>query len=324
MPDNPHQKIYGMDEAQAFVKEKLSVYIDFLQDLANFGSNLIPRCYVSSERTLGDTVLIASLLKHVVCMLDGIVILLKQGSVFPSELQLRSLFEARAYIKWILKNDTERKAAQYFVWHWRRDLDWTRSVLEGTKENYRLKAALNPKAEFSTAYVTSMKGRQDEVKAQEKKLLELLNAPEFKEVNDEFERLRTDNKGKRSKHDRNWYSLFSGPSHLRELCEKLSLEGEYDIFYSSSSEVAHATTQKEMITHHGNEIVFEQIRNVDCFDQIVRYSSSLVIQTYRIILEKYRPEEASGSFRRRYVAELRKPFLTIPKVVVEGGEITKI
>jgi hypothetical protein len=231
MPDNPHQKIYGLDEAQAFVKEKLSVYIDFLQDLANFGSNLIPRCYVSSERTLGDTVLIASLLKHVVCMLDGIVILLKHGAVFPSELQLRSLFEARAYIQWILEDDTERKATQYFVWHWRRDLDWTRSVLEGTKENDRLKAALNPKAEVSTAYISSMKGRQDEVKTEEKKLLELLNAPEFKSVNDEFERLRTDNKGKRSKHDRNWYSVFSGPSNLRELCEKLSIEGEYDIFF---------------------------------------------------------------------------------------------
>jgi hypothetical protein len=324
MPDNPHQKIYGLDEAQAFVKENLSTWVDFLQDLANYGSNLIPRCYVSSERTLADTVLIASLLKHVVCMLDGIVILLRHGAVFPSELQLRSLFEAHAYIQWILKDDTERKAAQYFVWHWRRDLDWTRAVMEGTKENDRLKAALKPKAEVSTAYISGMKGRQDEVEAQEKKLLELLNASEFKEVNDEFERLRTDSKGKRSKHDRNWYSLFSGPNNLRELCEKLSMEGEYDIFYSSSSEVAHATTQKEMITHHGDEIVFEQIRNVDGFDQIVRYSSSLVIRTYRIVLEKYRPGEAADGFKRRYRNEWRTPFLNIPKVVVEGGSISKI
>ncbi len=74
MPDNPHQKIYGLDEAQAFVKENLSTWVYFLQDLANYGSNLIPRCYASSKRTLADTVLIASLLKHVVCMLDGIVI----------------------------------------------------------------------------------------------------------------------------------------------------------------------------------------------------------------------------------------------------------
>jgi hypothetical protein len=200
MPDNPHQKIYGLDEAQAFVKENLSTWVDFLQDLANYGSNLIPRCYVSSERSLADTVLIASLLKHVVCMLDGIVILLKQGAVFPSELQLRSLFEAHAYMRWILKNDTERKAAQYFVWHWRRDLDWTRSVMVGTKENDRLKAAFKPTDKISNAHITDMKGRQSEAKAQEKKLLELLNASEFKDVNDEFERLRTDCKGKRSKY----------------------------------------------------------------------------------------------------------------------------
>jgi hypothetical protein len=70
MPDNPHRKIYRLEEAPAFVKENRSTWIDLLQDLANYGSNLIPRCYVSSERTIADTVLIASLLKHVVCMLD--------------------------------------------------------------------------------------------------------------------------------------------------------------------------------------------------------------------------------------------------------------
>src|SRR5690349_19933673 len=133
MPDGPHNKIYGRDEAEVFVKEKLSVYVDFLQDLANYGSNLIPRCYVSSARTLADTVLIASLLKHIVCMLDAVVVLLRQGAVFGSELQVRSIFEASAYIQWILKTDTERRATQYFVWHWRRDVDWARAAIPGTK-----------------------------------------------------------------------------------------------------------------------------------------------------------------------------------------------
>ncbi|MGA2280150.1 MAG: hypothetical protein ABSG80_07600 [Verrucomicrobiota bacterium] len=71
MPDNPRQKIYGLDEAQAFVKENLSTWVDFLQDLANYGSNLIPRCYVSSERTLADTVLIASFLNIPKVVVEG-------------------------------------------------------------------------------------------------------------------------------------------------------------------------------------------------------------------------------------------------------------
>jgi hypothetical protein len=33
MPDNPHQKIYGLDEAQAFVKENLSTWLIFFKTL---------------------------------------------------------------------------------------------------------------------------------------------------------------------------------------------------------------------------------------------------------------------------------------------------
>jgi hypothetical protein len=318
MSDNPHKEIYGCDEAQVFVKEELSAPIDFLQNLANYGSNLIPRCYVSSERTLTDTVLIGSLLKHVVCMLDGIIVLLRQGAVLPSELQLRSLFEAHVCIQWILKDDSEKRAKQYFVWHWRRQLDWTRAVMEGTKENNRIKTAF--KSEMGIAYIAGLKGRENEVKAQEKKLLEMLNSQEFKAVNDEFERLRTENKGKRSKHDRNWYSLFSGPHNFRELCERLAIEGEYDIFYSSSSEVTHATTQMEMITHHGKEITFEPIRNLEGFDQIVRYSATLIFRTYRMILQKYRPSEVADNFPRKYRSEWREPYFKIPKVIYNKGK----
>lgn len=323
MPENPHKEIYGCDEALAFIKDhpNLSGTIDFLQQLANYGSNLIPRCYVSSERNILDTVLIASLLKHAISMLDGVIVLLRQGAVLSANLQVRSLFEAHAYIQWILKEDSERRAKQYFVWHWRKELDWTRVAIPGTRESERIKPAF--KTDFGTNSFENLKQRQDAAKANEKKLLELLGSDEFKEVNDEYERLRLNKKGNRNYHDANWYSLFGGPTRFRELCVKLSLEGEYDIFYSHASEVMHATTQKEMVTHHGNEILFEPIRSLEGFGDIARYSASLLIRTYRLMLQQYRPSEAAENFPRKYREEWREPFFKIPKVV-SGKDNVKI
>jgi len=117
----------------SFRERKTFCYIDFLQDLANFGSNLIPRCYVSSERTLGDTVLIASLLKHDCLHVGRNCYLTEARSCFSFGITNCGHFLKRALIfngfwKMILK---EKRLSICLAL--RRDLDWTRSVLEGNQ-----------------------------------------------------------------------------------------------------------------------------------------------------------------------------------------------
>ncbi len=246
-------------------------------------------------------------------MLDATVVLLRQGAVLAANLAVRSMFESCAYIEWILKADSERRAKQYFVWHWRKELDWTRVAIPGTRENERIKPAY--KTEIGKVYFENLKQRQDSAKKKEKELLDILDSADFKEVNDEFERLRAGKKGKRSNFDSQWYSLFGGPSNFRELCVKLSLEGEYDIFYSHASGVMHAMTQMKMITHQGSEILFEPIRSLDGFGDVARYCASLAIKTFPLVLRQYRMGEARDNFPIKYRNEWRKPFFAIPKVV---------
>jgi hypothetical protein len=323
MPDNPHKEIYGCDEALAFIKgnRSLSNSIDFLQQLANYGSNLIPSCYVSSERDILDTVVIASLLKHFVSMLDAAIVLLKQGAVLAANLPVRSMFESHVYSQWILKDDSDRRARQYFVWHWRKELDWTRVAIPGSKENERIKPVY--KTEIGKIYFENLKQRQASAREKEKELLEILNSSEFKEVNDEYERLRVKKTGDRNNYDSNWYSLFGGPRNFRQLCVEQSIEGEYDIFYAHASEVMHATTQMEMITHRGSEILFEQIRSLDGFGDVARYSATLAIRTFHLMLQQYRTGEAMDNFPRKYRNEWREPYFKIPKVT-SGKDNVKI
>jgi hypothetical protein len=322
VPDKPHEKIYGRDDAEAMVKKELSKQIELLQDLVNYGTNLIPRCYISSKRETQDTVIIAGLLSHAVSMLDGITVLLRQGAVFPSELLLRSLFESRIAIHWILKKDTKQRATQYHVWHLREELNWTRVAIKGTDENQILNDAFksNMKGEFAKQRTE----REPEAKEQEKKILALLSDPELKSINDEFERLRTPkSKGKRKKHDAHWYALYGGPQSIREMCGQLELSGDYNIFYSSASGVAHATTLTDKVTPQGNDLIFAQIRSLNEVEQIISYTVSNALMVFRTLLEHYRYGELEA-FSRKYLRDWQAPYMTIPKVVVGTGNTTFI
>jgi hypothetical protein len=101
--------------ATAIVSKQLQTWTNLLRDLANYGSHLIPRSYSSSEKALGDVVLIGTLLRQLVAMIDAIEILLRRSAVHAATLQLRAMFEASVYIDWMLAGDRENKAAYYYV-----------------------------------------------------------------------------------------------------------------------------------------------------------------------------------------------------------------
>ena len=316
VPDKPHEKIYGREDAEAFVKAHFREQINMLQDMVHYGTNLVPRCFSSSNKEIQDTIICAGLLKHVVGMLDGITVLLRQGAVFPSELLLRSLFEGRLAIQWMLAKDTRTRALQYHVWHQREQLTWTRVAIKGTDESKILDNAFKSdmKGQFAPMWVE----REKMAREQEKKIMALLNCPDLKPVNDEFDQLR---KGK--KHDVNWYTAFNGPKSIKKMCDELNLPGDYNIFYSSASGVAHATTLLDMVTPKGDDIIFEQIRSLEGMHQIISYTVSQTITTYQMLLGHYRFSELEAFFRK-YLRDWRKPYMNITRVVNEGGDTTFI
>lgn len=101
--------LLNRDETIADVKEHLSPWLDLLRDLSNYGSNLIPRCFSSSARELKDAVVLGTLLRQIVTMLDGVEVLLSNGAPYTAQLQLRALLEASIYIEWILESDGDKK-----------------------------------------------------------------------------------------------------------------------------------------------------------------------------------------------------------------------
>src|SRR5208282_5602896 len=123
-PETEYKPLLDRDRTLADVKEHLQPWLRLIRDITSYGTNLIPRCMVSSDRKLADAIILATLLRQAVAMLDGIEILLSNGAVYASNLQMRALFEASVYIDWIQLRDTEIRAAYYYVHNLRRMRTW--------------------------------------------------------------------------------------------------------------------------------------------------------------------------------------------------------
>jgi hypothetical protein len=130
-------------QSLAYASEQLKPWTNLLQNLANYGSHLIPRAYSSSGKTLGDAVLIDVLLRQLVAMIDAIEILLCRSAVHAATLQLRAMFEASVYIDWMLAGDRENKAAYYYVHNLLRLRRWAMRVQSGTAESSGFEDIMN-------------------------------------------------------------------------------------------------------------------------------------------------------------------------------------
>src|SRR6185437_6304055 len=108
--ENEFKQLLDRQKVLGDIKEHLTPWLGLIRDVVNYGSNLIPRCVMSSDRKLKDAVVLTIVLRQAVAMLDGTEVLLSNGAVHAANLQLRALFEAAVYLEWMLAGDTEQKA----------------------------------------------------------------------------------------------------------------------------------------------------------------------------------------------------------------------
>ena len=97
MREIPHQGILNREESQAVVEKRLTKQVELLQDLANYGSNLVIRAYDSSPKKMAEIVVCGVLLKQVVAMIDASEVLLSAGCSHATFLPARTAFEASIY-----------------------------------------------------------------------------------------------------------------------------------------------------------------------------------------------------------------------------------
>ena len=289
-------------KAVADIKRAFSAQIEMLRDVINYGTNLIPRCFESSDKVLKDIVVVAILLHQVVAMLDGIELLVSNGSVHAAALQARALFEASAYIDWILSADSEKKGSYYYVHNLRRQRRWAQRFQQGSLEAAAF-AALVPD-------LPALKDQtvMDQAAKTLKDIDRVLSQPAFAVVSQAFDKCAL----KGGKVDRAWYVPL-GAQSIRGILSAVGRSAEYAIFYNTWSETMHSSNYAQHVSVGQGTITFEHIRRLSGFPALFRFTAATVSHTYRKVLERYRPGELPAH-SRKYLENWQKALMEVPTI----------
>lgn len=300
--ENEFKPLLDREKVIADIKEHLRPRIELIRDLTNYGTNLIPRCFNSSEKKLKDAVVLAILLRQAVAMLDAVEILLSSGAAHAAHLQMRALFEASVYIEWILESDSENKAAYYYVHNLRRKRLWASRTQTGSAESQEFIAMMD-----KSDLPVSDKLRED-ARRQIQDIDRVLSQPKFAAICKDFE---THRKGK---HDPAWYAPL-GQRSFASITRKIGSGSQYVILYSGASEVMH-TSSYEHHVKFGDKLTFQPIRSLERFEHVWRFSVGPALSTFRRILEEYRPGELRA-FSLKYVEKWQEEFMNFLQIKYE-------
>jgi uncharacterized protein DUF5677 len=310
MASEPHKGLLDRDLYAVLVKENFSETTDLLEELVNYGSNLIPRCFHSSKKELHDIVIILNFLKQAVALVDAIQILASKGATVPCLICLRSLFEISTYLEWIFLKDTEKRGSLYFVWDLRRKLHWALSVKTGTPEHKAHKQHMSHARIGTIPRGLDEKLLDDQIALLNRKL----STPECASINQEFDRIKDGLK------DKDWYTP-AGVRNFREMAKEVKKEGEYKVYYSYFSTVSHGLALDQQISFSEGKVIFEPIRNLKELDKIFRNTLNFAIGIYKSMLTHYRPGEVEN-FNRKYLTEWRQRFLSVKSIEYKDGTYT--
>lgn len=297
MLEIPHKTILNREAPIAVAKEHLANQIALLQDLANYGSNLVIRAFESSPQKMAEIVVCGVLLKQVVSMIDAAEVLLSAGCGHAAFLPARTAFEASVYLDWILESESEKRATRYIVGNYRDERMWSSRVIPGTPEEpaftkLTIGADLNAK----------QPNLAQEAAEQLAEVNRILAQPELAAIDTEFSLA----KGKK-KNDPEWYQL-DGPKSIRQLADKVGRLPEYEFFYSKGSRVSHTGAYKDHIRFSNNEVQFKPIRHLADVNMLLNYLVTIVMGTYKKVLTRYRPGEVTA-LMKKYMEDWRDPFI---------------
>lgn len=306
MEEKEHQAIIDRATSIRHVYENFTPILSVFRDVVNYGSNLIPRCYVSSKRMLEDAILIGVLLRQSIAMFDAIEILLSNAAVYPCHLQIRVLFEASLYLEWMLQEDTEKRAKYYYVSNVRKERIWAMRTQNGSTENVSYGKTMEG---FGDLFSDTSKRLSDKGQEYLKDINRILAQTSFSVVDKEIEAYRAKRK---TPYDPPWYAPL-GPRSVRQIAVALKRLHEYEAIYTPSSEAMHSTSQRANVSFSQGKIQFSPIRYLSDIDSIVRFSMSTILKIYKDVLGHYREGELA-SFGKKYDNDWREAFMDIPSV----------
>ena len=115
MPTESFAPILDRDTAIVSAKPIIDLASPILREAVNYATNAFARCNSSKKGNLEEAYPILASCLHVIQMIDSIEVLISNGCAAPVELLLRSTFEGKLTIEYILEKRSKSKK-RAFAW----------------------------------------------------------------------------------------------------------------------------------------------------------------------------------------------------------------
>lgn len=298
MPTEPLTSVLYRELMIAQAKPYIDLASPLLKELVDYSSNALIRCATSVRGEPNEDLAAMALYRHIIELTDAMEVLVSHSCGAAAIPLARSSFEALVSIDYIVE-DPSRYTLRSLSWlagYVRRKLKFYRSLDPASSSGQRfLEATEHDKMvrDFPLPPV-------GKVQPGIENLENLLARDQFRPIQDEYAR-----------HDRDphWYSLFDGPSNLRELSEHVKRNAQYEVLYWQWSLATHAQDFSPFIaaTSEG-EMGIRGIRDPGELPDIAVFSSNFILDATRLMLARFRPGETWG---RWYMKEVRDRYLRI-------------
>lgn len=288
----------GFHESQ--LTEIYSEHFQMLDELVDYGTNLIPRCYVSSKKTLQDSIILFGFLKHIVSTLDGISLNARNAQPISCFLQLRSLVETKYIQQFCLANYDKSYSLYSYVWSLLRDLEISEQRL------------------LDQSFEEDEEINNDTIKDSIASIRNQLSKKPLKDVYLVFEESILSKEKKASYQP--WYFPLGHRSLTGIVRNALELEDEFRLIYSYFSSYTHGDSYLGFTHLKGSQFTPEPIRTPKGIDQAIRHTYNYVTMAFHQTLKHYRPSELEN-FARKYESDWMERFRNVPQINEKDGKM---
>ncbi|MBL0386061.1 hypothetical protein JJB07_05285 [Tumebacillus sp. ITR2] len=274
--DTPHDCLLTRDMPKSLILH-LDKAASVLESCINYGTHIFSGLMEKGVNEYYETIP-PLFYRHILEMADATQVLLHQGVADPSDVLLRSAFEAFLGLEFVITKDTEKRCKSYIVADTVSELKIYRS--DDYKETMGNDSNLD----------NLIKEKQAGLESQRYQL-----------VYNEYLRAKKANRNRPP----NWYSLFEGPKNLASLSKELDRYEWYSTLYPSFSQVSHASNilRKIWSDPTTGHLEIRSLRSIQKLNSNIALTIGFIIESSSMILENYLPN-LKPDFKQWYLKEI--------------------
>jgi hypothetical protein len=312
MPTEPIREFIPRTIDSPEIAGILNHLASLIEEVVNYSSHVSNWC-VGKIKEGDENIVPILMFRNIFELIDSISVLVRNSSIEPCNILLRSLFESFLNFQYLFETDFKTRAMDFLLFNRHKEILSLRRF--------------NPKDELFAKYevmkakdiiIKDLPSRSvPDIEEQIKSIERIFDLPTYKESAAEYERFKSNNK--KHKPPKYWYSLHDGPRDVYQLAERLGFPAQYEILYKSWSELVHGTDimKEKFVMVSPGVGSFVQLR----FPSGVPFVSLMAIvfglSTIRTISNVYIPEKVKDN-ADWYNREIKDSYLNIMKIKIIG------